>query len=210
MTRTPLRPLARILDARARGENPKAIEREYIRQRHEDMKDRSRARAEGRLLVLGLFFFSIKMRPLLIQVSAFTLAHTITLALATLGIVSISGNIVEPLIALSIVYVAVENILTPNLTRWRPFVIFGFGLLHGLGFASVLSEFGLEPGHFIASLIAFNIGVEVGQLAVILVAFLAVGLWFGKRDWYRSRIAIPASVVIALVGAYWSFERVFL
>lgn len=162
------------------------------------------------LFVLGLFFFSTQMRPLLIQVSAFTVAHTITLALATLGIVNIPGSIVEPLIALSIVYVAVENVFARRMTPWRPFVIFGFGLLHGLGFASVLGEFGLEPSRFIASLIAFNIGVEVGQLTVIALAFLAVGLWFGDKDWYRSRIAIPASLVIALIGAYWSFERVFL
>ncbi len=161
------------------------------------------------LFVLGLFFFSIHLRPLLIQVSSFTVAHTITLALATLGIVSVSPSIVEPLIAASIVYVAVENIFARRMTPWRPFVIFGFGLLHGLGFASVLGEFGLEPGRFIASLIAFNIGVEVGQLAVIAIAFLAVGLWFGKKDWYRAYIAIPASVVIACVGAYWSVERVF-
>ncbi|MEL7258458.1 MAG: HupE/UreJ family protein [Pseudomonadota bacterium] len=162
------------------------------------------------LFVLGLFFFSMQMRPLLIQVSAFTVAHTITLALATLGVVNIPGSIVEPLIALSIVYVAVENIFARRMTPWRPFVIFGFGLLHGLGFASVLGEFGLEPSRFIASLIAFNIGVEVGQLTVIALAFLAVGLWFGQKDWYRARIAIPASVIIALIGAYWSFERVFL
>lgn len=162
------------------------------------------------LFVLGLFFFSTQLRPLLIQVTCFTLAHTITLALATLEIVNIPGSIVEPLIALSIVYVAVENIFARRMTPWRPFVIFGFGLLHGLGFASVLGEFGLEPSRFIASLVAFNIGVEVGQLAVILVAFLAVGLWFGQKDWYRARVAIPASLAIALVGAYWSFERVFL
>lgn len=161
------------------------------------------------LFVLGLFFFSLKMRPLLIQVSSFTVAHTITLALATLGIVSVSPDIVEPLIAASIVYVAVENIFARGMTPWRPFVIFGFGLLHGLGFASVLGEFGLEPSRFIASLIAFNIGVEIGQLAVIAIAFLTVGLWFGKKDWYRPYIAIPASAVIALIGAYWSIERVF-
>ncbi len=162
------------------------------------------------LFVLGLFFFSMQMRPLLIQVSAFTVAHTITLALATLEIVNIPGSIVEPLIALSIVYVAVENVFARRMTLWRPFVIFGFGLLHGLGFASVLGEFGLEPSRFIASLIAFNIGVEVGQLTVIAAAFLAVGLLFGQKEWYRARIAIPASLVIALIGAYWSFERVFL
>ena len=94
--------------------------------------------------------------------------------------------------------------------RWRPALIFGFGLLHGLGFASVLGELGLQPGSFLISLIGFNIGVEIGQLAVIAAAFLAVGLWFGRKPWYRQRIAIPASAVIGLVGAWWFVERVFL
>uniref|UniRef100_UPI0035661A0A HupE/UreJ family protein n=1 Tax=Loktanella salsilacus TaxID=195913 RepID=UPI0035661A0A len=95
------------------------------------------------LFVLGLFFLSSALKPLLWQVSAFTLAHTITLALAALGYVTVPASIVEPLIALSIAYVAVENIFLRRLSPWRPFIIFGFGLLHGLGFASVLAQFGL-------------------------------------------------------------------
>ena len=162
------------------------------------------------VFVLGLFFFSLKMRPLLTQVTAFTLAHTVTLALAALGIVTISASIVEPLIAASIVFVAVENILRPQLGVWRTAVVFFFGLLHGLGFASVLGEVGGGQANFIARLIGFNIGVEIGQLAVILAAFLLVGIWFGKKDWYRARIAIPASLIIAAIGAYWFVERVFL
>jgi len=162
------------------------------------------------LFVLGLFFLSTQMRPLLLQVSAFTLAHTLTLALAALGYVSVPGSIVEPLIAASIVFVAVENIFTQGLSRWRPVVVFAFGLLHGLGFASVLGEFGLPQGAFIPALIGFNIGVELGQLAVIATAFALVAYWFGGRDWYRRAIATPASVAIALVGGWWFVERVFL
>lgn len=161
------------------------------------------------LFVLGLFFFSLHMRPLLMQVTAFTLAHTVTLALATLGIVSVSAAIVEPLIAASIVYVAVENIFGGRITWRRTAVVFGFGLLHGLGFASVLGDIGLEPSRFLGSLISFNIGVELGQLAVIAGAFLTVGYWFGRKRWYRAVIAIPASALIASVGAYWSIQRVF-
>lgn len=162
------------------------------------------------LFVLGLFLLSTKLKPLLWQVSAFTLAHTVTLALAALGYVNAPGAIVEPLIAASIVFVAVENILTNGLSKWRPFIVFGFGLLHGLGFASVLGEYGLPEGNFIPALIGFNIGVEFGQLAVILAAFLAVGLWFGKKGWYRRVISVPASVGIALIGAYWFLERTVL
>ena len=162
------------------------------------------------LFVLGLFFLSTQLRPLLWQITAFTLAHTVTLALGALGYVTIPGSIVEPVIAASIVYVAVENILTNGLSRWRPYVVFAFGLLHGLGFASVLGEFGLPENAFIPALIGFNVGVELGQLTVIAVAFALVGVWFRNKPWYRRAVAIPASALIALVGAYWFVERVFL
>ncbi|AXI42392.1 hypothetical protein C1J02_10905 [Sulfitobacter sp. SK011] len=160
------------------------------------------------LFVLGLFFLSTHLRPLIWQVSAFTLAHTVTLALGAMGWVSVPASIVEPLIAASITYVAIENVFTSGLTRWRPLVIFGFGLLHGLGFASVLGEFGLPEGQFIPALVGFNIGVELGQLTVIAIAFFLVG-WAIRRDWYRRLISIPASCVIAGVGAYWFIERAF-
>lgn len=225
------------------------------------------------LFVLGLFFLSTHLRPLIWQVSAFTAAHTVTLALGALGLVTVPGSIVEPLIAASIVYVAVENIFASGLNRWRPVVIFCFGLLHGLGFASVLGEFGLPEDQFIPALIGFNVGVELGQLTVIAAMFLCV--WQALRvsrgeagahgakvlyvglavvaliicavpmpnvaevleapvplfavpialvftacflsvqfrqlaDPYRRFVAIPASVGIAIIGAYWFVERVFL
>ncbi|MCK0168356.1 HupE/UreJ family protein [Jannaschia sp. S6380] len=162
------------------------------------------------LFVLGLFFYSLAFRPLIWQISAFTVAHTVTLALATMGIVQPTMWIVEALIALSIVWVAVENIWAGGKQEigWtRIAVVFGFGLLHGLGFASVLSEFGLGQ-HFIASLISFNIGVEIGQLTVIAVAFLLLGLPFGSKPWYRRAIAIPGSLIIALIAAYWVLNRI--
>lgn len=162
------------------------------------------------LFVLGLFFFSTALRPLLVQVTSFTLAHTVTLALGALGIVTVPGSIVEPIIAASIVYVAIENVFVREMKPWRPVVIFVFGLLHGLGFASVLGEFGLPANQFVAALVGFNVGVEFGQLTVIAIAFLLVGFWFRNKDWYRARIAIPASLLIAAVGAYWFVERVFL
>lgn len=162
------------------------------------------------LFVLGLFFFSLQLRPILFQVTAFTLAHTITLALASLEIISVPASVVEPLIALSIVYVGVENVLGFGSLRSRTALVFAFGLLHGLGFASVLGDVGIDPTRFITALVGFNIGVEFGQLAVIFAAFLLVGYWFGRKGWYRARIAVPASLFIALIGAWWSVERVFL
>ena len=162
------------------------------------------------LFVVGLFLFSARLGSLLWQVSSFTLAHTITLGLAMAGYVTAPPSIVEPLIALSIVYVAVENIFTSKLHAWRPVIVFLFGLLHGLGFASVLAEIGLPEGTFAAGLAGFNIGVELGQLAVIALCFLAVGLWFRHKPWYRSRITVPASLVVAAIGAWWFLERTLL
>lgn len=162
------------------------------------------------LFVLGLFFFSLAWRPLLVQVTAFTLAHTVTLALATLGIVTLPAALVEPLIAASIVYIAVENVIGGQIGWRRVAIVFAFGLLHGLGFASVLGDIGLDPAQFVTGLIGFNIGVELGQLAVLLAAFILIGLPFGRKPWYRQAIAVPASVAIGAVGAYWVVERVFL
>jgi hypothetical protein len=161
------------------------------------------------LFVLGLFLLSTRMRALIWQISAFTLAHTVTLAAGALGWVEVPGSVVEPLIAASICFVAIENILAKGLTPWRPVVVFGFGLLHGLGFASVLEDFGLPEAQFIPALVGFNIGVELGQLTVIAIAFLTVGAWFGGKPWYRHVIIIPGSLIIAFIGAYWVLERVF-
>ena len=160
------------------------------------------------LFVVGLFLLSTAWRPLLVQVTTFTIAHSVTLALGMFGVVNISPSIVEPLIAASIVYVCVENIYMDHISKWRPVVVFGFGLLHGLGFASVLTEFGLAKTNYVSGLIGFNVGVELGQLAVITACFLLVGIWFSKKSWYRQRITIPASVVIAFIAVYWFIERV--
>ncbi len=160
------------------------------------------------LFVIGLFLLSPHFRPLAWQVTCFTLAHSVTLALGLYGIVRVSPAIVEPLIAASIVFVAFENLSTTRLSRFRPFVIFAFGLLHGLGFASVLTEFGLPEGQYLPALIGFNIGVELGQLAVLAACFLLVGLWFRHRHWYRQLISIPASLLVALVACIWFVERI--
>ena len=162
------------------------------------------------LFVLGLFLLAARLRPLLWQVTAFTAAHTVTLALGATGLVTVPASVVEPLIAASICYVAIENVFTNHLNPWRPFIVFGFGLLHGLGFASVLEEFGLPDAHFVPALLGFNVGVELGQLTIIAIAFLLVGLWFRNKPWYRSVITIPASLAIAAIGAYWVVERTLL
>ena len=161
------------------------------------------------LFVVGLFLLATRWRALIGQVTAFTIAHSVTLALAMIGIVRLSPAVVEPLIAASIVYVAVENILTSRVHPWRLVVVFCFGLLHGLGFAAVLREIGPPPGQFVVSLVAFNVGVELGQLVVVSVCFLAFG-WSMKRKWYRSAVVIPASLAIGLVAVMWVAQRTVL
>jgi hypothetical protein len=142
------------------------------------------------------------------QVTAFTIAHSLTLGLTMYGIVSLSARIVEPLIALSIAYVAIENVVTSELTAWRPAVVFAFGLLHGMGFAGVLRELRLPRGEFIPALISFNVGVEFAQLTVIAVAFLGIAAWHRDKLWYRKRFVVPASAAIAGVGIFWTVQRI--
>jgi hydrogenase/urease accessory protein HupE len=160
------------------------------------------------LFILGIYLLSIHLKPLLWQVTMFTLAHTLTLGLSMNGIISLPANIVEPLIALSIAYVGIENIFANReLHRSRLILVFGFGLLHGLGFAGVLSDFGMPDEDFVTALIGFNVGVELGQLAVITAAFFAVGLFFRTRPWYRKMIVVPGSALITIIGLVWTIDR---
>jgi len=160
------------------------------------------------LFVLGLFFSCLYFRSLLLQLTAFTIAHSITLALAALGLIQLQGAIVEPLIALSIVWVAVENYMFKEPSKWRYLVVFSFGLLHGLGFAAVLSHYGLPKDNFISLLLAFNIGVELGQLSVLILAFILIKLIFRQSE-QSDKIRIPASIIIGCIGLFWFIERVF-
>jgi hydrogenase/urease accessory protein HupE len=160
------------------------------------------------LFVLGIYLLGSCGRSVLWQVSAFTAAHSITLALGIYGLVAAPSSIVEPLIAISIGYIAIENIFFSELRSWRLALVFGFGLLHGMGFAGALKELGLPRSEFATALLTFNIGVEAGQLAVIGTAFLFIGWHCANRPWYRRRIAIPASTLIACTAVYWTIERV--
>ena len=159
------------------------------------------------LFVLGLFFSTLKLRSLILQVTAFTFAHIITLALAALGFVKLQLSVVEPLIFLSIVWVAFENTFFKKTTKWRPLVVFSFGLLHGLGFATLLTEYGLPKDNFISLLLAFNVGVEFGQFAVLLVAFILVRLIYLKTK-YKNQLKIPASIMIGCTGLFWFIESI--
>ncbi len=160
------------------------------------------------LFILGIFLLSVKLRPLLWQVTMFTVAHTITLGLTMNGIIALPDNIVEPLIALSIAYIGLENIFARSLHASRLLLVFCFGLLHGMGFASVLQDFGMPADSFLTALISFNIGVELGQLAIISLAYLALGLWFARQEWYRRIVVMTGSAAIAVIGLYWTWDRI--
>ena len=159
------------------------------------------------LFVLGIYLLSRRARSVLLQVSAFTVAHSITLGLSLYNVISLPTAVVEPLIAISIAYVAIENIFLAELKSRRVALVFAFGLLHGMGFAGALQDVGLPRTEFLAALLGFNLGVEAGQLAVIAGAFLLVGRTFADRPWYRRRIVIPASAMIACTAVYWTVER---
>lgn len=160
------------------------------------------------LFVLALFFASTRLKPLVWQISAFTVAHTITLGLATLGLVTLPASIVEPVIALSIAFVAVENLVFKDMQRWRPLIVFGFGLFHGLGFAGVLSELGLPQGQLVPALLSFNVGVELGQLTIVLACWFVLHR-FRDAAWYGWLVRI-VSAAIAVIALWWTIERVFL
>jgi len=165
------------------------------------------------LFVLAIFLASTKLRALIIQISAFTVAHTATLALAASGVITPSPTVVEPLIAFTIAFVAIENLFFSEMTRWRPAVVFGFGLIHGMGFAGFFGELGLPSGQFWSALIGFNLGVEIGQLTVIAAAAI---IGFGLRrvlqdpegaTRYRSLVVQPGSLLIGLTGLWWAVTR---
>lgn len=172
------------------------------------------------LFILGLYLASPRVRSLLILVTTFTLAHSVTLALAATGLVVAPPRVIEPLIALSIVAVAMENIVTRSKSgddghprkysirqdAVRAGIVFVFGLVHGLGFASAFEEMELPRSVLVPALVGFNVGVEVGQLFVLCGAFVLVG-WAAKKTWYRRGVVIPGSAVIACVGLYWAVTR---
>ena len=158
--------------------------------------------------VLTLFLLKPQLKPILWQSSAFTVAHSITLGLAMYHLIIPPAAIIEPLIALSIVFLGLQNIFSAKLQKSRIGLVFLFGLVHGLGFASSLSRLGLPQDKKLTCLFLFNVGVELGQLTIILLAWYLVGRTFGAKSIYRKRIVIPASVCIVAIAGYWTIQRI--
>lgn len=161
------------------------------------------------LFILCVFFLNKDLKQIILQASMFTLAHSITLGLAIYGVINPPSHLVEPLIAASILLLAIENIYFTKVQPWRMAMVFLFGLVHGMGFAGALSELGLPKYAFATGLLGFNIGVELGQISIILFMYFAVSRLFSKKIWYRKWLVMPASALIALVAAYWTIERIF-
>ncbi len=161
------------------------------------------------LFVVGLCLLSTNVKTIIWQATAFTVAHSITLILSMKNLIIAPSAVVEPIIALSIAFIALENILISELKPWRIILVFLFGLIHGMGFASSLNEIGLPRNAFITSILSFNVGVELGQITVILLSFGLIIFWLGKKEWYRKAVVYPLSISIALVAGYWTIERVF-
>lgn len=161
------------------------------------------------LFVLSLVLLNPKLKAVLWQATAFTLAHSVTLGLAMYQIIRVPARVVEPLIALSILFVALQNIWSPRLRASRIAVVFVFGLVHGMGFAGALGQLGLPPNAYLVSLIMFNVGVELGQLTVILLAYFLLLKWFCNKPMYRKGIVIPLSILIAGIAGIWTLQRLF-
>ena len=165
------------------------------------------------LFVVALFLAAQNFRSLIWLITAFTFAHSVTLALAATGVMVLPPSIVEPLIAFTIAFVAFENLFDSPTAKWRTVIVFMFGLIHGLGFAGFFGELGLPEGLFFSSLIGFNLGVEAGQIAVIGITAMVAGLanWLlrtlAMSNAYRYFITRPASALIGLIGLYWGCER---
>lgn len=160
------------------------------------------------LFILSLFLLNSNFKSVLIQCSVFTLAHSIALGLSAAGYIIPNPLIIEPLIALSIVFTSVENIVRDTISKWRLPVIFVFGLVHGMGFAGALKDAGIPTNNFITALLSFNVGVELGQIAVLLLGWGVVGKWFSQKTWYKTRIVYPTSTIIACIALYWTIERI--
>jgi hydrogenase/urease accessory protein HupE len=160
------------------------------------------------LFVFGMFLLTKRARDVLAQVTAFTIAHSITLGLTMYGLVAVSPRLVEPAIALSIAYIAIENVFVADVKPWRVAIVFSFGLLHGMGFAGALRELGLPRSQFLPALVSFNAGVELAQLSLIAVMFATFAYWWRTKSWYRHRFVVPASLAIGATGMIWTFQRV--
>ena len=161
------------------------------------------------LFLVGLLLLGGSLRRLLLVVTAFTAAHSVTLSLAALDIVSPPASVVEPAIALSIVYVGADNLTVRGGRDMRGWIAFAFGLIHGFGFANVLREMDLPPRALGWSLFSFNLGVEIGQMLVVTAVATVLAAIRARSEVAGRRLAVAGSVVVIAAGTFWFVQRVF-
>ena len=160
------------------------------------------------LFIVSLFFLQSNLKKLLLQCSVFTLAHSISLGMAATGCIIPNPEIIEPFIAITILITSLENILLTQINRWNLLLIGAFGWIHGMGFATAISEQGFPKNTFISSLFCFNLGVELAQIMILILLYFLISKPFGKMIWYRERIVLPISSMSACIAIYWTIERI--
>jgi hydrogenase/urease accessory protein HupE len=159
------------------------------------------------LFIIALFLFNSHLKTAIIQCSLFTISHSLTLVLVALGILHFNVGIIESVIALSIFLVAFENLFSKQLHFYRLILIFIFGLVHGMGFANALAAIAIPQEQFITALLAFNCGVEVAQVFIIILCYYLLARPFSNKTWYKSTVVQPVSISIACIALFWSVER---
>ena len=160
------------------------------------------------LFILALFFYNSNLKTSIVQCSIFTFAHSITLGLASAGLVNVNTQYIEVIIALSIFVVSFNTIFPSNLKFWRLGFIFIFGLVHGLGFATALKAIGMPKNDFFTALISFNIGVEIAQITIILGCYYLIVKQFKYKTWYQTKLVHPLSFIICCIALFWTMERI--
>ena len=159
------------------------------------------------LFIIALFLLNSKLKSAFIQCTLFTIAHSLTLALAVFNFINIPSQVIEIAIAFSIALVAIENLFIPTLNALRLSLVFLFGLLHGLGFANALKEIGIPKPELFGSLLGFNIGVELAQLLIVIICFLSIAYLWKKKDWYQDKLINPLNMLIACIAMVIGIQR---
>lgn len=159
------------------------------------------------LFIVALFLLNSRLKTAVIQCTLFTIAHSITLALATFDFIHIPLQVIETAIAFSIALVAIENLFIPTLNYLRMSLVFVFGLLHGLGFSSALNEIGIPKSELLTSLCGFNLGVEIAQLFIILICYFTLAYFWKKKEWYQEKLIHPINMMIACIAMVIGIQR---
>ena len=159
------------------------------------------------LFMVALFLLNSRIKTAVIQCTLFTIAHSITLALATFDFINIPSQVIETAIAFSIALVAIENLFIPTLNHLRLSLVFVFGLLHGLGFASALKEIGIPKSDLLSSLLGFNLGVEIAQLLIVLISYFGIAYFWKNKDWFQNKLINPINMMIACIAMVIGIQR---